>query len=82
MDLLDDARLHPQLVALERRRRAGRRDVVNHPPGQHDDRANSAVGALLPAAVVNDAEMLGNFLPYRPPVRLSDRTLRRVLGRW
>jgi hypothetical protein len=48
VELLDDARLIGQLTALERR--AGRlRDIIDHPPGQHDDVANAAAIALLAA---------------------------------
>src|SRR5262249_41760579 len=47
--LLDNVRLVAQLSALERRSGAGR-DRVDHPPGQHDDSANSAAGALVLAA--------------------------------
>jgi hypothetical protein len=37
--------------ALERRRRASGRDVVDHLPGAHDDVANAAAGALVFAAL-------------------------------
>jgi hypothetical protein len=49
-DLLDLPGLRGQLTALERRRRAGGRDVVDHLPGAHDDVANAAAGALVLAA--------------------------------
>jgi len=49
-ELLDDARLLAQLANLERRVRAGGRDVVDHPPAGRDDRCNAAVGALVAAA--------------------------------
>jgi hypothetical protein len=49
-DLLDLPALRGQLTALERRRRAGGRDVVDHLPGAHDDVANAAAGALVLAA--------------------------------
>jgi hypothetical protein len=48
-DLLDLPRLRTQLVGLERRRRAGGRDVVDHSPGAHDDVANAVAGALVRA---------------------------------
>lgn len=48
--LLDDDRLRRQLVGLERRRRSGGRDVVDHGPGGFDDRANACVGVILLAA--------------------------------
>jgi hypothetical protein len=49
-DLLDLPGLRGQLTALERRRRAGGRDIVDHLPGAHDDVANAAAGALVLAA--------------------------------
>jgi hypothetical protein len=49
-DLLDLPGLRAQLTALERRRRAGGRDIVDHLPGAHDDVANAAAGALVLAA--------------------------------
>ena len=48
--LLDDRTLINELNQLERRTRSGGRDTVDHPPGGHDDVANSATGALLLAA--------------------------------
>lgn len=46
VDLLDDPKLIAQLVSLERK--TGRlKDVVDHPPSGHDDRINSAAGALV-----------------------------------
>jgi hypothetical protein len=50
-DLLDLPGLRGQLTALERRRRAGGRDIVDHLPGAHDDVANAAAGALVLAAL-------------------------------
>jgi hypothetical protein len=50
-DLLDLPGLRGQLTALERRRRAGGRDVVDHLPGAHDDVANAAAGVLVSAAL-------------------------------
>lgn len=44
--LVDNPRLTGQLRQLERRTSPGGRDRVNHPPGGHDDLANSAMGAL------------------------------------
>jgi hypothetical protein len=47
-DLLDHARCVTQFCQLERR--AGRaRDVIDHPPGGHDDICNSVAGALVAA---------------------------------
>jgi hypothetical protein len=55
VDLLDMPKLRSQLAALERRRRAGGRDIVDHAPSAHDDQANSVVGALLRAVQVGVA---------------------------
>jgi len=46
VELLDVARLRSQLGALERRTARGGRDSIDHPPNQHDDLANAALGAL------------------------------------
>lgn len=46
-ELLDHPRLASQLCGLERRTARGGRDSIDHPPGAHDDLANSAAGALL-----------------------------------
>jgi hypothetical protein len=51
VELLDTPRLAAQLVALERRTGRGTgKDAIDHPPGQHDDVANCAAGALVLAA--------------------------------
>lgn len=47
VSLLDSPRLQSQLCALERRTARGGRDSIDHPPGQHDDLANAAMGAIL-----------------------------------
>jgi hypothetical protein len=51
IELPDDDSLVAQLAGLERRTRSGGRDVVDHPPGQHDDLANVVAGL---------ADVLGN----------------------
>jgi hypothetical protein len=48
--LLDLSDLLRELRGLERRRGTAGRDRVDHAPGQHDDRANAAAGALVLAA--------------------------------
>jgi hypothetical protein len=48
--LLDAPRLLRQLASLERRCGPSGRDIIDHGPGQHDDLANAAAGALLLAA--------------------------------
>lgn len=44
--LVDNPRLTAQLVALERRTSRAGRDLISHPPGGHDDIANSVAGAI------------------------------------
>jgi hypothetical protein len=48
--LLDNPVLIAQLKSLDRRTGQGR-DIVDHPPGGHDDSSNAAMGALLLASV-------------------------------
>jgi hypothetical protein len=50
VQLLDDKTLFAELRGLERRTGRGRRDVVDHGPGQHDDSANSTAGVLTELA--------------------------------
>jgi hypothetical protein len=45
-ELLDHPRLVAQICGLERRTARGGRDSIDHPPGQHDDIANSVLAAL------------------------------------
>jgi hypothetical protein len=48
LELPDNPRLAAQLCALERRTgRGSGRDVVDHPPGGHDDVINAAAGACV-----------------------------------
>lgn len=44
IELPDDPALAGQLAALERRVRSGGRDLIDHPPGGHDDLANAVAG--------------------------------------
>ena len=46
-ELLDNQRLIGQLGNLERRVRQGGYDLITHFPGQHDDLANAAAGAIV-----------------------------------
>lgn len=46
--LIDSARLRAQLTSLERRTSASG-DIIDHPPGGHDDVANAAAGVLCRA---------------------------------
>src|SRR5262249_42169904 len=50
IELPDDRALIDQLAGLERRTRSGGRDVIDHPPGGHDDLANAVAGAADVAA--------------------------------
>jgi hypothetical protein len=50
VELLDDRRLHSQLLGLERRTSRGGRDSIDHAPRAHDDVVNAAAGALTLAA--------------------------------
>ena len=57
--MLDNRRLHAQLLSLERRTGRGTgRDVIDHAPNCHDDLANAACGALL-GCVAGPAMMSG-----------------------
>jgi hypothetical protein len=47
VDLLDNAKMAGQLTNLERRSRSGGKDLIDHPPGGHDDLANAVAGAVL-----------------------------------
>jgi len=50
VELLDNARLLSELCGLERRTGRGTsRDIVDHPPGAHDDLANATAGAVVMA---------------------------------
>lgn len=49
VSLLDDDRAVEQFIALERRSSRGGRDIVDHPPGAHDDLANAIAGAIWEA---------------------------------
>ena len=49
IDLLDSNKLVNQLIGLERRTSRNGKDSIDHPPGGHDDLANSVAGALVRA---------------------------------
>lgn len=51
VELPDVARLHAQIVGLERRTARGGRDSIDHAPGAHDDMANAALGLAVQLAV-------------------------------
>ncbi|HWA25699.1 MAG TPA: hypothetical protein VG734_08570 [Lacunisphaera sp.] len=50
VELLDDEVLVGQIASLERRTRSGGKDIIDHPPGGHDDIANSVAGVTDIAA--------------------------------
>jgi hypothetical protein len=73
-DLLDLPRLRAQLAGLERRRRTGGRDVVDHVPGGFDDVANAVCGAAVRASTLgsgDDAVFAAN-LRDTPRARILD----------
>ena len=75
VELLDRHGALVQLASLERRVRAGGRDVVDHPPGAHDDLANVVAGAcvLAAASVGNDAAPIAaNLGPPRGRLDLGE----------
>jgi hypothetical protein len=47
VSLLDNQKLIQQLVSLDRRTSSKGKDSVDHRKGQHDDLANSAIGAVI-----------------------------------
>jgi hypothetical protein len=49
IELLDNEALVNQLAGLERRTRSGGRDIIDHPPGGHDDLANAVAGVAVVA---------------------------------
>lgn len=69
VELLDVPLLANQLCRLERRTARGGRDSIDHPPGEHDDLANAAMGALLdavatrPALVISDEALAASARP-------------------
>jgi hypothetical protein len=69
--LLDDARLIAQLVALERRTGGSGKDAITHPRNQHDDVANAAAGALVHTAQWGEQAMFSD---------LGDRARREQAG--
>ncbi len=68
--LLDHPRLVRQLASLERRTGPSGRDIINHPPNQHDDVANAAAGALLLAA-----RQRGRVAPFARAVTIPQKHL-------
>ena len=73
--LPDNPVLVEQLCNLERRTRAGGRDLIDHPPGGHDDLANAVAGVVTTAAT--PARMVGAFGVPTLGRRLSHMTNQR-----
>jgi hypothetical protein len=68
VDLIDVPRLENQLIALERRTSRAGKDLVDHPPGGHDDVANAVAGAIARCtkrkavpAVTTSSTMIGLY---------------------
>lgn len=51
--------LERQLVALERRTTRGGRDIIDHAPGAHDDRANAVAGVVAQLAKRRSDQVFG-----------------------
>lgn len=68
VDLLDNERLVRQLVNLERRvGRSTGRDIIDHPPGHHDDVANAVAGAAtLAAAGASFGARVEEYVAFKP----------------
>lgn len=68
VDLLDNERLVRQLVNLERRMgRSTGRDIIDHPPGHHDDVANAVAGAAtLAAAGASFGARVEEYVAFKP----------------
>jgi hypothetical protein len=68
VEMLDIKRLVSQLAGLERRTRAGGKDLVTHYQGGHDDAANAAAGACVIAAAKGSGEYIyiGKYDFYGP----------------
>ena len=57
VELLEHETLIRQLLNLERRTSRAGKDSIDHPPGAHDDIANSVAGALVYLDDVSDFEI-------------------------
>ncbi len=79
-ELLDNKRLKAQLAGLERKTRAGGKDLITHYPGGHDDVCNAACGALIMATkreggrlYVSQHDAYGEYEGRESPDDLRDR---------
>ena len=57
VELLENETLIRQLLNLERRTSRAGKDSIDHPPGAHDDIANSVAGSLVYMDDVSDFEI-------------------------
>lgn len=72
-----------QLVALERRTTRGGRDIIDHPPGGHDDRANALAGAVAVALRKNTVEpRVRGFGDVAAPAGRLVATIQNPAGCW
>jgi hypothetical protein len=71
VELVEHERLKLQLQSLERRTGAMGKDKVDHPPGLHDDLANSVAGAVVLAS--HDRKWDAREQEARMPVAQSSR---------
>jgi hypothetical protein len=67
IELLDDERLISQLAGLERRTRSGGHDLIDHPPGGHDDMANVVAGVSV--CLARPTKIVGR--PLTAPARFE-----------
>ncbi len=74
IELLDNKRLVSQFKSLERKTRSGGRDLVDHPPGAHDDLSNATAGACVLASEIqeNDSEIILSLLEAEAESILTD----------
>jgi hypothetical protein len=70
VELLDERRLHAQLLGLERRTARGGRESIDHGPGTgaHDDVANAVAGALV---LATDRPRLRSVAEFRNMFRVA-----------
>ena len=78
VQLLDNTKLITQLSSLERRTARSGKDSVDHPPGGHDDLANSAAGALILAVgshnEIGEVTLIGEAVSTSDPFMYHNYT--------
>ncbi|SDR31249.1 hypothetical protein SAMN05519103_01924 [Rhizobiales bacterium GAS113] len=80
IELLDNQRLVSQFCGLERRTTRGGRDSIDHPPGAHDDLANSVAGAAVRLAGARAPMVIPPEVLQRSRM-LTRRSARFAMGR-